>query len=551
MSKYQPVYDMYNAKLHPLLMNVHNFEVLSVHPYNGVDGINTVIELRVDRSIDQDGNTVEGYDGDNRYFERSVEVQRFDLADVITDDIKEALRTAIGVNVAPNSAVATEDDVYNIVNNGAVRLKVMLMPSDVKFVRVTDDVNPNDYYFVMVAKEDSIGFIGSVSLKAAATAPVDPEPEPEPEPEVIPWATAVDIDINMLLDATGDYQIHAAKYGDTIKLRHGSPMPETMRFKAYVANAGAASAVEVIANKNDMSFDFVIPAFTNNGQAYTQIIIANQHGQQMQAGLPIFMMNATVDESTLALGDFDGPIATSRMEPSDYLPATVLQDWTALSLLRADGSTLETGDSNSPFPRTLHVTNLVDGGRLETMPSAGQQPGGYSFDVRSAFGTKLTTHLDLNLEFVINKDLPTTTSKSTGTITAYADPEYQRFQILDEAYGMWTDAFALAELPGMTITNETSIDLRSITSPDEWASKTGFHYSLVSATGEANITIDDAQDKILFGTPLVDMVNADIDLVIRAGLEQAAPATAGGTTPMFYQDHPIKLKRVVGEQSQP
>lgn len=548
MSKYQPVYDMYNAKLHPLLMNVHNFEVLSVHPYNGVDGINTVIELRVDRSIDQDGNTVEGYDGDNRYFERSVEVQRFDLADVITDDIKEALRTAIGVNVAPNSAVATEDEVYNIVNNGAVRLKVMLMPSDVKFVRVTDDVNPNDYYFVMVAKEDSIGFIGSVSLKAAATTPVDPEPEPEPEST--PWATAVDIDINMLLDATGGYQIHAAKYGDTIKLRHGSPMPETMRFKAYVANAGAASAVEVIANKNEMSFDFVIPPFTNNGQASTQIIIANQHGQQMQAGLPIFMMNATVDESTLALGDFDGPIATSRMAPSDYLPATVLQNWTGLSVLRADGSALETGDSNLPFPRTLHATILAGGNRLEYMPSTNQQPGGYSFEVRSAFGTKLTTHLDMNLEFVINKDLPTTTSKSTGTITAYADPEYQRFQVRDEAYGVWVDAFALAEAPGMALTNETEINLRFMIAPAEWASKSGFHYTLVSATGEANITIDDAQDKILFGTPVGDMVTADIDLVIRAGLEQAAPAVAGGTVPMFYQEYPIKLKRVVAAEEQ-
>ncbi len=547
MSKYQPVYDMYNAKLHPLLMNVHNFEVISVRPYNGVDGINTVIDLRVDRSIDQDGNVVEGYEDDNRYFERSVEMQRFDLADVITEDIKSALRDAIGINVGPSGAVATDDETYNIVNNGAVRLKVMLTPSDVKFVRVTDDENPNSYYFVMVAKEDSIGFIGSVSLKAAATAPVDPEPEPE----VIPWATAADIDINMLLDAAGDYQIHAAKYGDTIKLRHGSPMPETMRFKAYVANAGAVSAVEVIANKNDMSFDFVIPPFTNNGQAYTQIIIANQHGQQMQAGLPIFMMNATVDESTLALGDFSGPVATSRMEPSDYLPATVLQNWTGLNLLRADGSALETGDSNSPFPRTLHVTNLVGDGRLETMPSTGQQPGGYSFDVRSAFGTQLTAHLDMNLEFVINKDLPTTASKSTGIITAYADPEYQRFQVRDEAQGMWTDAFALAEAPGMSLTNETSISLRFMIAPAEWASKTGFHYSLVSATGEANITIDDAQDKILFGTPVGDMVNADIDLVIRAGLEQAAPATAGGTTPMFYQDYPVKLKRVVGEQSQP
>lgn len=546
MSKYQPVYDMYNAKLHPLLMNVHNFEVLSVHPYNGVGGINTVIELRVDRSIDQDGNTVAGYDDDSRYFERSVEMQRFDLADVITDDIKEALRTAIGVNVAPNSAVATEDEVYNIVNNGAVRLKVMLTPSDVKFVRVTDDVNPNDYYFVMVAKEDSIGFIGSVSLKAAATTPVDPEPEPED----IPWATAADFEINAVFNTAGTSKIFAAKYGETVKLKSTSNIATKKRFKAYVANMDPSTAVEVIANAGTSAFDFNIPAFVNNGQASTQIIIANQHGQQMAAGVPIFMMNATVDESALALGELDGPVVTSRMEPADYLSAGVLQDWSGITVLRADGTSLETGDSNKAFPRTLRLIDMVESGRLEIQYSTSQQPGGYRYDVRSTNGTQLTTHLDLRLYALINEGLTGSTGVDGGGLTAYADPEYQRFQIRDEAQGMWTDAFSLAEAPGMTLTNETEINLRFMIAPAEWASKTGFHYSLVSATGEANITIDDAQDKILFGTPVGDMVNADIDLVIRAGLEQAAPATAGGTTPMFYQDYPVKLKRVVGEQSQ-
>lgn len=547
MSKYQPVYDLYNAKLHPLLMNVHNFEVISVRPYNGVDGINTVIDLRVDRSIDQDGNVVEGYDDDSRYFERSVEMQRFDLADVITEDIKSALRDAVSINVGPSGAVATENETYNVVNNGAVRLKVMLTPSDVKFVRVTDDENPNSYYFVMVAKEDSIGFIGSVSLKAAATVPVDPEPEPED----IPWATAADFEINSIFNAAGTGKILAAKYGETVTLKSTSNIATKKRFKAYVANAGASSAVEVIANAGTSGFSFQIPAFTNNGQASTQIIIANQNNQQMGAGIPIFMMNATVDESTLSLGNITGPVATSRMGDSDYLPSNVLNDWSGITVLRGDGSSLESGDSNTVFPRTLRLVDLVNSGRLEIEYSRSQQPGGYRYDVRSMNGTMLTTHLDFNLDILINEGLPSETGTGVGGRTAYADPEYQRFQVRDEAQGMWSDAFALSVDPGLVITNETEVSLRFMISPAEWASKTGFHYSLVSATGEANITIDDAQDKIIFGTPVGDMVTADIDLVIRAGLEQAAPAFTGGTIPMFYQDYPIKIKRTVVEQSQP
>lgn len=530
MSKYQPIFDLYNAKLMPLLMNVHNIEVLGVHPYNGVDGVNTQIELRVDRSIDQNGQHVAGYNDDNRYFERTVEVQRFNLTSVVTDTIKAVLNTAIASHVDEDTTVATEEEVIAVITDPAVRSKIVLLPDDVKIVKVYPE--EGDAYHVVIAKANSLGFVGSVSLQVEGegTDPVEPS---------APWATAGEVILRQIENASGAH-ILSAKFGESIRLRLATSASDVKRFAAYIEVAGVSKAVACVTAPDGDLITMAIPAFTNNGAAATNLVICGEDNA-VYAKYPIYMMNATVNEGTLALGHFTGTVIESYEASIGWLPASTLNAWTTLKVLRGDDSNLEDGTSNMPFPRTIEYLDLENSGKIEFKAGAG-----FSCELRAKDGVALTAHLPYDLGVVANEGAATSIEKSTGTATAYVEPASHKLLIKGAA--VEEVQITPADSPIITIANQTELDISQVIMPAEWAPVTQSKCTLVSTLGEDGITYDAAQGKLIFSKPVEEMVDVEIHVVMRSVLEASVPLIGSEETIEFGMNtYNFKLKRVLAQ----
>ena len=183
MSKYQPIFDRYNAKLEPLLANPHNVHVLEVIPYHGTNGINTIVKLAIDRGINADGVVNTSMPASERMYERNVEIQRLSLGNVITVEIQAALIAALDkiVNKTLVNGRLDSTGVQAVVTDAAVRDLIMFVESDVDFAFVDDE----NIVAVMVAKNNSLGFVGSLTLAKASEPeePVDPN-------DGLPWITA-------------------------------------------------------------------------------------------------------------------------------------------------------------------------------------------------------------------------------------------------------------------------------------------------------------------------------------------------------------------------
>lgn len=182
MSKYQPIFDRYNAKLEPLLANPHNVHVLEVIPYHGTNGINTIVKLAIDRGINAEGVVNTSMPASERMYERNVEIQRLSLGNVITVEIQAALIAALDkiVNKTLVNGRLDSTGVQAVVTDAAVRDLIMFVESDVDFAFVDDE----NIVAVMVAKNNSLGFVGSLTLTKAA------EPEEPEDPNVgLPWIT--------------------------------------------------------------------------------------------------------------------------------------------------------------------------------------------------------------------------------------------------------------------------------------------------------------------------------------------------------------------------
>lgn len=536
MSKYQPILDLHNAKLHPLLVNVHNYEVLSVSPYNGTGGINTIVELRVDRSIDQDGNTVEGYDvEEDRYFTRSVEVQRFDLNAVITEEIKAVLRDVVtGLVISPQS-LATDEEVLSVVTNGAVQAVIKLSPDDIKLVRIRP-VNAAPYY-VMVAKDDSTSFIGKVVLSTDGAV----IPEPEPEPEVLPWATSTDVEVVSAASTENFNPILAAKYGETVRIHTPMAVTQKMRMLAHFEHVTGNAGVEVVLDPNDLYHELTIPAFVNNGPAKSTITFTDNEGQELSSSIVLFLMNATVDESTLALGEVSTTIFDNLVYGTTYLDATTFASASVVNVLRADGTALSEGDSNTPFARTLDINNTSGDWGIKFSPNGIYVNGDYGFTVRKEIGWTLSNPTAFEYTPVANQGMPTAKQADVISGTIYTRPNVWVFQLKNPADGTWVSGVAAGTEGVEMMAYQTEIDLRMLVEPAGWSPVSGHYFNLVSATGEPDITIDQDAGKILFGSPSGGTAN--IELIIDAGVEHTAPLPGGGFGPALNQTYNIKITR--------
>ncbi len=615
MTKYQPIFDQYNAKLTPLLMNTNNVEVLSVSPYAGTGDINTLVEVRVDRAINAQGEVNPETDPENRYYTRTVEMQRFDLASAIMPDVKAALDAALEALGTPTlvHGKLSDADRNTVITNADVRELIMLLPEDVDFTPVgTGD----EKLYVMTAKKNSLSYIGRVdvvvepevdgglgnleglawitsdtqvvagsltfpdgvtvgqvgtavkfqytntnterlrakigfhiggvySTKDVAVEPGGGEwtfemparadyPHGEFPIEFkygiddivngawifgmsmfkmndLEWLKASDnVVVHGVIHPNYYTPVHAAKYGETITVKLESDITDHVRARLQVAGIGEPVEVDLYPGPNH-TVEFTLPTHVEMGDASMTILLLGEGESPLGFIHEFKIMNADVDESLLEFGDYQD-FFNSGLGGTTFYPAEAILDWMTVRLARADGSPLESGTANDPFPRTMVLVEESPEAILDIRVSENGAPNNYSFDVRLKDGVALTEHKELVMNFNVNK-FGENASNHPFAGTAYVFPESMSAQV-QQPNGTWVN-FADWDT-AITLTNETELDIRLGAVPESWTSKNPTTYELVSATGEPNITVDWENGRILFGSPTVVSGNENvIEIVVK------------------------------------
>lgn len=596
MSKYQPIFDRYNAKLEPLLANPHNVHVLEVIPYHGTNGINTIVKLAIDRGINADGVVNTSMPASERMYERNVEIQRLSLGNVITVEIQAALIAALDkiVNKTLVNGRLNSAGVQAVVTDAAVRDLILLVESDVDFAFVGDE----NIVAVMVAKHDSLGFIDRVNLVADDSGNLDDLEWITSDAQVIPgmWTFpneetvgAVGTVVNfqytnenterlrakigfhfggvystkevVVEPGSGEWSfevpdrddypagefpidfkygiedivngawylalppfkvkelewlkptdnvvfhgvihpnyftpVHAAKYGETITLSFDADIVDRTRARFQVAGIGEPVEVELYPIGNQR-VEFTLPAHIEAGNASKVIHILGEGPAPLASIYEFKIMNATVDESTLSLGSVSGLFANG-MGGSIFYPSDALLDWTSIDVLDAEGNPLESGTANDVFPRTIKLTENATT-TFEIRKAQSGAPNNYGFEVRLVDGAAITDHKDFAFQFTANEYRDNEVSTYL-TGYAYVFPANMVAQVQVPQTGLWVN-FADWD-DAVTLGDQTELNIRLGATPETWTSVYPTVYGLVSATGEADITVDWKNGKILFGSPVI------------------------------------------------
>lgn len=181
MSNYQPIFDIYNKQFESLTLNANNVEVLSVSQELG-DTHNTLVVLRVDRAINAEGDVDPVMEAsEDRYSVRHVEVERFELFDVATEALRDALSAAIAAvtDVVIEDGKFSKASIQEVITNEDLRAIVIFLESDIDIVPITID---EEEQYVVVAKRDSLGFLGRITV-----GKLEADPEPEVPIEELDW----------------------------------------------------------------------------------------------------------------------------------------------------------------------------------------------------------------------------------------------------------------------------------------------------------------------------------------------------------------------------
>ena len=161
MSQIQAIFDQYNGKLSKLLVNVQNIEIISVLPHAGSNGENTLVDIRYDRAINVDGEVDGSYDRETRFGERSVEITRYDLAEVFASQA-EALTEALSEVVS--SVQLGKSDAHRDAFIEAVAATHSISAQDI-------DAVVSSGYVSIIARPMSLGFIGKISFESEGASP--------------------------------------------------------------------------------------------------------------------------------------------------------------------------------------------------------------------------------------------------------------------------------------------------------------------------------------------------------------------------------------------
>lgn len=161
MSQLQVIFDQYNSKLSKLIVNTQNIEIVSVLPHTGANGENTLVDFRYDRAINEDGLVDSNYDPETRFGERSVEITRYDLAEVFASQT-EALTVALGE--VESGVVLGKSDAHRDAFIAAVSETHSLSAQDI-------DAVISGGYISIIARPMSLGFIGKISFESEGASP--------------------------------------------------------------------------------------------------------------------------------------------------------------------------------------------------------------------------------------------------------------------------------------------------------------------------------------------------------------------------------------------
>lgn len=151
-----------NAPFGRLLIANKTWSVTSITPTSDPD-LNTVAEIVVDRAFDEDGDPVVVPDGQERYFNRSVEFHRFNIADVVK------------LQLSVDGAVAIDGFEDSLTDQELVTDQVIDGFTAASFTNDDIYVTPTTVAgtYVITAKPNSLGYYGRVQIEIA-----DAEPAP-------------------------------------------------------------------------------------------------------------------------------------------------------------------------------------------------------------------------------------------------------------------------------------------------------------------------------------------------------------------------------------
>lgn len=151
-----------NSRFDRLLINKSNFTVVSITPTSDPN-LNTRAEIEVDRTIAADGSVVRIAGTEERFFRRSVEFHRLNLADILP------LQHGVDGKIAIPGWDNTITDQQDITDQFIAGFTAALFTSDDIYIAPTGI--PGTY--VAVAKPTSLGYVGRCQFDVT-----DEEPAP-------------------------------------------------------------------------------------------------------------------------------------------------------------------------------------------------------------------------------------------------------------------------------------------------------------------------------------------------------------------------------------
>lgn len=149
-----------NTPFNRLLINKHNFTVVSIAPTSDPK-LNTIAEIRVDRTINTRGGTVALPPGEERYFNRSVQLHRFDIAEVLK--LQLGLDGKVAIPGWDNNVTDSSDLVDQLIEGFT---EAHFTHDDIYIVPTSTVGN-----YVVVAKPNSFGYVGRAQIDVSAEEP--------------------------------------------------------------------------------------------------------------------------------------------------------------------------------------------------------------------------------------------------------------------------------------------------------------------------------------------------------------------------------------------
>lgn len=303
--------------------------------------------------------------------------------------------------------------------------------------------------------------------------------------------------------------VHAAKYGEAITLDVETNITSPARARLQIAGLESEVEITLYPGRN-RNVEFRLPEHVEVGDANKTILLLGEGPVPLATINEFKIMNANVDEHMLAINGFQG-FFENGINGTAFYPSDTLVNWTTISLSRATGGPLEVGTADNPFPRKVELFDESPEAIFEIRASENGAPNNYSFDVRLKDGAALTVHKEIALSFKTNR-FGQNGSTHTLTGTAYVFPEQMHVQV-QQPNGVWVN-FADWD-SAVALTNEVELDIRLGIVPETWKTAKPTTYGLVYAVGEPNITMDEVNGKILFGSPAVtDGTENAIEIVV-------------------------------------